>query len=133
MLLLLLSQILELLLFLLSLALPSLSVLIDTTTVVDLLTSGNSCGVGLLLLHLLFDNFQISGQIVVFVRRQLTLTRYVYDLLICEAQRDIFRFQISVDDLADAVLVVKTHQQLFGQNPDERHRYTFVVISLDDF
>lgn len=77
--------------------------------------------------------FKVSNKIIVFVRGQLPFFSDVHDLLLCQTQAHVLRLQISVDHLANPVLVIETHQELLRKDPDQGERHALIVVALNHF
>ena len=52
--------------------------------------------------------------------------------MVLQTNHNVFRFEISVNDLAHSMHVVQTDQTLSSQSSCKRHRHSLVVIALDD-
>ena len=63
----------------------------------------------------------------------MTLGLDVFDFLFGEAQVDVFRLEISMNNFAQPVEVVQPEQALPGHLANDGQRSSFVVVSLDDF
>ena len=55
------------------------------------------------------------------------------DLVISEADDDVFWLKISVNDFAHAMHVVETDQALSGQFSNQWERHTLIIIALYNF
>lgn len=57
-------------------------------------------------------SLEVISEITVFVSRDPSIGRNILNFLLSQTKRNIFWFQIRVDDLAYPVKIVKANQQL---------------------
>ena len=79
------------------------------------------------------DLLEVLWQLEHLCSRQLAPRGYLFHFLLGEAEVDVLWLEISVDDLADAVQVIETHQALLRHYADKRQRDALVVVPLNDF
>jgi hypothetical protein len=68
-----------------------------------------------------------------FCGSQLTCLLNLFDLLVPQANVDILRFEISMDDLTSSMNIIKTNQTLSSQPPDKRKWHSTVVVPFNNF
>ena len=88
-------------------------------------------GVGQSVLQIFLHNVLRLHRLV--HRRNHALLHDLGQLVSVECYNDVLRFQVSVDNSALAMQVVKSNQDLLGHSPDERQRNALVVVSLHNF
>ena len=67
-----------------------------------------------------------------FSGRELTRFSNFSNLLFFESDDNILRLEVGVNDLTNSVHVVKSNQTLTSKSSRKWHRYSMIVVSLDD-